>query len=188
MKTQLRQKLFGLSGIILFILALGWIDWLTGYKLNFFVFYFIPLAITSWFLGLELSIMAAILCTFVWYFADRLSGHNYSSSFYILWNTLIRLSSFLIICWSIDTINLLLRSEKSKAEKLQQALSEIKRLESFLSICCVCKKIRKEDGSWQQMESYISDHSDTRFSHGYCPECAQKAMEEAGLTKKNRIR
>jgi len=35
-------------------------------------------------------------------------------------------------------------------------------------------------GEWQQIESYISKHSETKFSHGYCPECAKKSMQEAG--------
>jgi len=47
-------------------------------------------------------------------------------------------------------------------------------LGSFLPICANCKKIREEDGSWTSIEEYISDHSDTEFSHGLCPECAKK--------------
>jgi hypothetical protein len=89
----------------------------------------------------------------------------------------------LIVGWATYKINFLLESEKKKSANLEKALSEIKILESFLSICCVCKKIRNEDGDWQPIESYISKHSDTVFSHGYCPECARKALEEAGLLK-----
>ena len=184
MKTQMHKKLLGLFGAFLFIFILGWIDWLTGYELNFFLFYFIPVGITAWFFGIELSIIFSIVCAFVWAFADKLSGHNYSSTIFAVWNTLIRFGSFLIIGWSINKINMLFQSEKSKTENLQRALSEIKMLETFLSICSVCKKIRNEEGNWEQMESYISGHSDTRFSHGYCPDCAKKAMEEAGLIKR----
>jgi YesN/AraC family two-component response regulator len=61
---------------------------------------------------------------------------------------------------------------------LQKALTEIKTLQGILPICSVCKKIRDDAGSWKQMESYIRDHSEAEFSHGYCPECAQKAMQE----------
>lgn len=184
MKIQMHNKLFGLLGIILFILILGWIDLHTGYELNFFVFYFIPVSIAAWFFGIELSITFSIMCAAVWFFADKLSGQYYSSHIIPVWNTLIRLFSFMIISWAVNKINVLFLSEKIKSENLQRALSEIKRLESFLSICCVCKKIRNEEGNWQQMESYISKHSGTSFSHGYCPECAKKAMEEAGLIKR----
>jgi len=175
---------FGLLGIALSIVAIGWIDWRSGYELNFFVFYFIPVSIAAWFIGIELAVIISIVCGFVWAFVDKMSGHNYSSTFFAVWNTLIRLSSFLLIGWSINKINILLKSEKDNAESLRKALLEIRVLECFLSICCVCKKIRNEDGNWQQMESYISEHSGTRFSHGYCPECAKKAFEEAGLIKR----
>lgn len=50
----------------------------------------------------------------------------------------------------------------------------MKYLEGFISICSSCKKIRDELGNWQQMEEYIHNRSEARFSHGLCPSCAQK--------------
>ena len=47
-------------------------------------------------------------------------------------------------------------------------------LEGIVPICSYCKKIRDEQGSWQQMEAFISDRSEAEFSHGICPECAKK--------------
>jgi len=55
---------------------------------------------------------------------------------------------------------------------LQKALSEVKVLSGMLPICASCKRIRNDEGYWQQIESYISAHSKTEFSHGVCPECA----------------
>jgi len=51
-------------------------------------------------------------------------------------------------------------------------------LGSFLPICANCKKIREKDGSWIPIEAYISDRSETEFSHGICPECAKKLYPE----------
>ena len=118
------------------------------------------------------------MCAFVWFYADYVSGQPYSSNAVAVWNTLIRLISFFIIGWSIGIINIFI-AEKIKTENLERALSEIKTLEDFLSICSVCKKIRNEDGKWQDIESYITNHSETRFKHGFCPECAQKAVVES---------
>ena len=53
-------------------------------------------------------------------------------------------------------------------------LNKIKHLEGFLSICASCKKIKDDKGCWVQIESYIRDHSEAEFSHGMCPECAEK--------------
>ena len=58
--------------------------------------------------------------------------------------------------------------------KLQNALEDIRTLRDLLPICAWCKKIRDDDGYWQQIETYFKDHSKTRFTHGICPECAQK--------------
>lgn len=57
---------------------------------------------------------------------------------------------------------------------LKLALADIKTLRGFLPICASCKKIRDDKGYWNQIESYISEHSDAVFSHGLCPECAEK--------------
>lgn len=58
--------------------------------------------------------------------------------------------------------------------QLQKALSEIKKLSGMLPICASCKKIRNDQGYWEQIEGYIRDRSDAEFSHGICPECMEK--------------
>jgi hypothetical protein len=166
------------------VLGLGLVDWLTGYELNFFVFYFLPVSVGAWFLGLGASVILAVYSALVWFGADVLSGHVHSSHAYAVWNTSARLVSFLAIGWSVCKMRYALDREQNTAETLRRALSEIKVLEAFLPICAQCKKIRNQQGAWQQLEVYIGQHSNTQFSHGYCPECAKKAMEEAGLIDK----
>ncbi|MBN1799612.1 MAG: GAF domain-containing protein [Spirochaetales bacterium] len=58
--------------------------------------------------------------------------------------------------------------------KLKKALTEIHSLRGILPICSCCKKIRDDNGYWESVEIYIQEHSDADFSHGICPECAQK--------------
>jgi len=72
---------------------------------------------------------------------------------------------------------LVLDAEKALQEKndcLQQAIDEIKTLQGILPICMHCKEIRDDKGSWNQLEKYISEHSEVRFSHGICEECFKK--------------
>ena len=59
-------------------------------------------------------------------------------------------------------------------QELQGALSEIKKLSGLLPICSYCKKIRDDKGYWNQIEAYITEHSDAEFSHALCQECAEK--------------
>ncbi len=54
------------------------------------------------------------------------------------------------------------------------ALSKIKTLSGMLPICSSCKRIRDDEGYWTQIETYVNEHSEAEFSHGLCPECAQK--------------
>ena len=58
--------------------------------------------------------------------------------------------------------------------ELQKALKKVKTLSGFLPICASCKKIRDDQGYWNQIEVYISEYSEAEFSHGICPECAEK--------------
>jgi hypothetical protein len=53
-----------------------------------------------------------------------------------------------------------------------------KALKGILSICMSCKKIKVDDDSWEQIETYISAHTHVEFSHGICPDCAQKVFAE----------
>ena len=65
--------------------------------------------------------------------------------------------------------------------ELQKTLSEVKTLRGFLPICSNCKNIRDDKGYWNQIESYIRDRSDAEFSHGICPECANKLYPDMDL-------
>ena len=57
---------------------------------------------------------------------------------------------------------------------LQNTLQEVRTLRGLLPICSSCKKIRDDKGYWNQIEGYISDHSEAQFSHSLCPQCAEK--------------
>lgn len=78
--------------------------------------------------------------------------------------------------------------------ELKKAKEEIVTLQGIIPICANCKKIRNEEGAWEQMEKYISKHSNALFSHGICIDCARKLygdqewitkLEE--LEKKNKL-
>ena len=64
--------------------------------------------------------------------------------------------------------------QKRLIKELQEALASIKTLKGLIPICASCKKIRDDQGYWNQLEAYISEHSDAEFSHGICPDCAVK--------------
>lgn len=55
----------------------------------------------------------------------------------------------------------------------QAALAEIKALRGFIPICAWCRKVRDDEGFWQELENYIDAHTDATFSHGICPSCSE---------------
>lgn len=61
-----------------------------------------------------------------------------------------------------------------KNQELEAALSRIIRLEGIFTICMCCNQIRNDSDSWEQLEKYITEHSEARFSHGVCPSCMKK--------------
>lgn len=80
------------------------------------------------------------------------------------------------------------RSAAAKAEligRLQDALQQVKTLSGLLPICSSCKKIRNDQGYWQQLEGYIREHTEAEFSHSICPECMEKLYGDY-LKNKNR--
>ena len=78
------------------------------------------------------------------------------------------------------------RRKQSQAERerliteLQEALGKVDLLSGLLSICSSCKKIRDEEGRWQQLEIYIRDRSAADFTHGMCPDCMKKLYPDYG--------
>ena len=63
-------------------------------------------------------------------------------------------------------------------EQLQNALDEIRILRGIVPICTKCKKIRDDEGYWNNLEKYIEEHSQAVFSHGLCPECIKELYPE----------
>ena len=74
------------------------------------------------------------------------------------------------------------QEKKELIDSLQKALNEIKTLKGIIPICSYCHKIRNEEGAWDQMEEYISNHSGVEFSHGVCPKCIPELRRGFGLS------
>jgi hypothetical protein len=77
--------------------------------------------------------------------------------------------------------------EKRRMEtQLREAEARVKHLEGIIPICMYCKKIRDDKASWQQMEQYISEHSEALFSHSICPECHKQVKADIEKLKEAR--
>ena len=72
----------------------------------------------------------------------------------------------------------LFEAEGAARRAAEQALAEVKALRGLLPICSYCKKVRNDGNYWEQIETYISEHSDAQFSHGICPECRDGVVKD----------
>ncbi len=165
---RLGTKVLVIVSSLMLLGVIGLVDYSTGRELSFGVFYFLPIWLITWYFSRRVAIMFSSLCALVWLLVEDLAGGQYSEPFIPYWNGAVRLAYFI-------TFAILLSSVR---EQLRQSRREVKRLSSLLPICASCKKIRDELGNWQEIETYIRDHSDTDFSHGVCPDCAKVLYPE----------
>jgi DNA-binding response OmpR family regulator len=71
-----------------------------------------------------------------------------------------------------------LRARLHVGRRTLALIGNLKRVTGLLPICSYCKRIRSDVNYWEQVERYITEHSDAQFTHGICPACFDKAMEE----------
>lgn len=74
---------------------------------------------------------------------------------------------------------------EQRTRELKEAMARVKVLSGFLPICAACKKIRDDKGYWNQIESYIRDHSEAEFSHSICPDCTKKLYPGLNISNRN---
>lgn len=100
------------------------------------------------------------------------------SNFLIILITLILIFAILInyikAYTNINARYLAEKELKKHNKELKEALEEIKTLEGILPICSYCKKVRNDEGYWQQVGDYIHNHSNANVSHGVCPSCVKE--------------
>jgi hypothetical protein len=71
----------------------------------------------------------------------------------------------------------MIRTRLHVAQRILRYTTEINVLREIIPICAYCNKVRSDDDYWQRVETYISERTGTRFSHGACPDCFQQQLE-----------
>jgi len=150
------------------VLGLGVIDYTTGYDLNFFVFYCLPIAGVAARHGRTGGYAVSLLCAGTWIAVDWLTGYLYAWPWIGVWNAAVRLAAFAVVAHTIGRIRALLAA----------AHHEVQTRRGFLPICAQSKKIRTDQGYWQEVETYLAQHAPVAFTHGPCDECAAAMLRE----------
>lgn len=124
----------------------------------------------------------ALVCTFLTLLGFHFSPANVGGQNADPWMVLMNRLVALLAIWSAAFIGIrfknLVVQQKALLTEKELALQEIKILKGQLPICAHCKRIRDAQDNWLQLEEYLLDHSEARFSHGICPECLEKNFPE----------
>lgn len=78
-------------------------------------------------------------------------------------------------------VGLLIAHLQVRHEELMRAQVEVQTLSGLLPICAWCKKVRDDDGYWEQVETYFAKHSRLKFTHGVCLDCVEKLKDSDGV-------
>jgi hypothetical protein len=164
-------------------LFIGLLDYATGYEIGLSVFYLGPILLCGWFIsrraGVLMSVFSTVTMGATMYLTGYVAGVGHHRGYFAdLWTLSLRLSFYLIFVFLLSSLKRSFDEQGKLVLELRKALDEIKTLSGFLPICASCKKIRDDKGYWNDVEKYVTDHSDAQFSHGLCPECAEKLYPE----------
>jgi hypothetical protein len=104
---------------VLWLAVITWADYITGYELGFFIFYFLPVSMAAWWVGRRAGLALAFASAACWYLSDRLANHPYSNALFIYWETFMRLLSFATTALTLARI----QRERQARRRLEEALS-----------------------------------------------------------------
>lgn len=139
--------------------------------------YIAVVLISLWFPQNKMTVFIAVICSML-----TIGAYFYKPAVAEMWKVLFNRSLALFAIWVTASLGLQRKIAEQKRENAirerEKALEDIRILHGLLPICASCKKIRDDQDHWTQLEWYIKTHSEAEFSHGICPECANKLYPE----------
>ena len=157
----------------------------TSEDFHLYLFYFIPVALCAWNLGLiEVALMAALGAA-GWSFAEVNAGRVGLGWGQWFWNAFISLMSLLVLGLIIHRHRQHLREQKRRHDELQQTVAElqhandeVRKLQGKLQVVCAWTKRIKVEGKWMTYEEFLKRHLNINLSHGMSPEACEKFSQE----------
>jgi hypothetical protein len=148
---------------ILLALVVLAVDYITGKDIQFPILYVFPSGIAAWKNKKTTAYTLAILMPLarIWF---HIPWHEMENIYLEVINAIVIIMALTLFVYLVNRTSL-------QEIELQK---RVKVLEGILPICASCKRIRNEKNEYEQLERYITEHSEAMFSHGICPECMKK--------------
>ena len=171
MPQTAKKKRFAFAGCLVLLVLFGWVDYITGYEMGFFVFYSLPVGLAAWYLGQWPAVGMALAASLTWWLADHLAGQRYSSIFYSYWNTAIHFSSFLINAVTFAKIKSSLDQRHRLADDLARTREQLRQVATLLPICPTCRKPLNPESLRQKTEAYLDSSPAAEIAETRCETC-----------------
>ncbi len=142
------------------VAIIGFLDLVTGYEASIAVLYLAPISFVAWYAGKNCGLAVAILSAIVWLLADIGAGHTTNYYAIPVWNSLILLSSFVVVVIMLVKLKVAYEEQLRLVAELREASDKIKVLKGLIPICAWCRRVRDDDGYWQAVEDYIRENSE----------------------------
>ena len=162
---------------LLTLATVSYVDYVTGYELLFFVFYFIPVALCAWHLGRLATLGMALVSGVAWFCVDLLSAHHYPHEAFRYWNSFICFLAFAIVGIvlerlkrSLDTEQQARRDLERSLANLEESMREVRKLQGGLQVVCAWTKRINLEGRWVTLDEFLTDKLNVQVSHGISPE------------------
>ncbi len=168
------------------LLAMAYVDYITGYELIFSAAYLIPVSLCAWSFGLRAIFLISLSSGFASWYVDRLSGHLYSNGLVEYWNA--------FMCFLISAVTgwLVLRLRRNLAERtrmnielqktvedLQRSTEQIRQLQNGLQVVCAWTHRIKVGDQWMSPEQFLRTQLHLNLTHGMSPEACQQFESQA---------
>ena len=163
---------------LILIAIIGTLDLLTGSEISISILYLAPIALAAWYSGGPSGFMVAIVSALVWLLADIGAGHVYQHSFILYWNALVLLGEFILADLVVSQLRHTYQAQASLIEELNEAIDNTLTFRGLVPICARCKKMRDDEGYWQEVETYLGEHAEASFTHDLCPQCRKEMKKE----------
>ncbi|MFZ2656951.1 MAG: hypothetical protein WAX69_18605 [Victivallales bacterium] len=156
------------------VISIGYFDYFTG-ELGFFIFYFIPIILLSWYLGKWTGVIMSVASSICWFLADYYCGVRYSNLAVAVWDSLVvRAGAFIIAAIAIAKLREAMEKERALGVELGTAIGHLKRIKDILPICAVCGKEKEVNCYLGKVEAYIKRHPESGLDCEACPDCIKK--------------
>jgi len=180
MASELKVILASVANLLVF----SYIHYLTGYECLFFVFCFIPVALSGWYLGRLSVFCLAVLSGVSWCFVDILVNHQYPHEALRYANSVICFLAFASIGLLVQGLRQSLAEQKQSRERLEATLDDLNRsteqvrnLQGQLQVVCAWTKRINVEGKWIALDEFLKDKLNAKISYGVSPEAMKEVLQ-----------